>query len=164
MSTPFLGEIRVFSFGFAPKGWAMCNGQLLPINENQALFALLGTTFGGDGRTTFGLPNLLGRVPMHQGGTQQLGTRAGEEAHTLTQAEMPTHTHSISGRAAANTGSPDAALWAGSTANAFAASSNTTMMPSAVSTAGGSQPHENRPPFLAVQFAMAVQGIFPSRN
>jgi microcystin-dependent protein len=164
MATPFLGEIRVFSFNFPPKGWAMCNGQLLSISQNSALFSLLGTTFGGDGRTTFGLPNLLGRVPMHQGTNQPMGARAGEEAHTLTQSEMPAHTHTISGRAAANTGSPDDALWAGSTETAFAASSDTTMSPSAVSIAGGSQPHENRPPFLAVQFAMAIQGIFPSRN
>src|SRR6476660_4900704 len=93
MAEPFLSEIRIFSFDFAPQGWALCNGQLLPINQNQALFALLGTTYGGDGRTTFALPDLRGRVPIHDGNGHTLGERAGEQAHTLSIAELPTHTH-----------------------------------------------------------------------
>src|SRR5438477_2123894 len=101
MAEPFLSEIRIMSFNFAPKGWAMCNGQLLPINQNQALFSLLGTTYGGDGRTTFGLPNLQGRVPMHMGNGHTLGERAGEENHTLIQSEMPQHVHTLNGTSAA---------------------------------------------------------------
>jgi microcystin-dependent protein len=164
MSDPYLGEIRVFPFGFAPRGWALCNGQILPINQNQALFSLLGIAFGGDGRTTFALPDLQGRVPMHESSTQSIGISAGEESHTLTQVEMPSHTHSVWARPTANTGFPEDAVWAASTETAFAASPNATMSPNAVATAGGNQPHENRPPYLVVGFAMAIEGIFPSRG
>src|SRR5262245_41931302 len=107
MSEPFLSEIRLMAFGFAPKGWAMCNGQLLPINQNQALFSLVGTTYGGDGRVTFALPDLRGRVPMHEGAGHTLGERAGEQAHTLTTNELPTHVHGLSATTAtATTGTP----------------------------------------------------------
>src|SRR5712692_2346501 len=114
MAEPFLSEIRIFSFGFAPKGWALCNGQLLPINQNQALFSLLGTTFGGDGRVNFGLPNLQGRVPIHVGNGHLLGEKGGEQAHTLTQSEMPTHVHLGQVQTAnATTGTPNNNMLAG---------------------------------------------------
>jgi microcystin-dependent protein len=165
MSEPFLSEIRIFSFGFPPKGWALCNGQLLPINQNQALFALLGTTFGGDGRVNFGLPNLQGRIPVHVGAGFVLGQNAGEVAHTLNSAEMPLHTHVPAANSnPANLGSPPSNVWANGNQTAYAGTANTTMNPACVSAVGGSQPHENRPPFLALNFGIALQGIFPSRN
>jgi microcystin-dependent protein len=169
MSTPYLAEIRLTSFLFAPRGWAMCNGQLLPINQNQALFALLGTTYGGDGRTNFALPNLQGRAPMHFSATHALGEVGGEASHTLTAAEMPAHVHTLraSGKAAA-TSSPNGAVLAavprGGTP-AYAASGNLVPLnPAAVASSGGSQPHENRAPYLTLNFIIALQGIFPSRN
>jgi microcystin-dependent protein len=168
MAEPFLGEVKMVSFGFAPKGWAPCNGQLLPINQNQALFSLLGTTFGGDGRVNFALPDLRARVPIHVGGGHTLGERAGEQAHTLSIAELPTHTHA--GRASsdpATTNTPTNTLvLAQSTASQLygAADNLTAMAPNAVTNVGGSQAHLNMQPFLTLSFCIALQGIFPSPN
>jgi microcystin-dependent protein len=170
MSTPFLTEIRVFSFNFAPKGWALCNGQLLPINQNQAIFSLLGTTYGGDGRVNFGLPNLQGRTAMHQGSGHTLGERGGEEAHTVIMSEMPAHIHPAQSDAKAgnnSTANPNNAYPAntGGTKLYSSGSSNmVAMFPQMVSNMGGSQPHENRQPFLALNFCIALQGIFPTRS
>jgi microcystin-dependent protein len=165
MSEPFLGEIKLFSFGFAPKGWALCNGQLLPINQNQALFSILGTTYGGDGRTTFALPNLQGRTPFHAGNGFTLGQNGGEQAHTLNINEMPGHTHpAVASANSANQASPVYYFWAVSqTYTSYASSVNETMAPQAVGVVGG-QPHENLSPFLVLNFCIALQGIFPSRN
>ena len=165
MSEPFLSEIRIFSFNFAPKGWALCNGQLLPINQNQALFALLGTTFGGDGRVNFALPNLQGRIPFHVGAGLTLGQSGGEVSHTLNISEMPLHTHVPAANTnAADQGSPPGNFWANGNQTAYAGAVNTTMSPACVLAVGGSQPHENRPPFLTLNFGIALQGIFPSQN
>jgi microcystin-dependent protein len=168
MSEPFLSEIRIMSFGFAPKGWAMCNGQLLPINQNQALFALLGTTYGGDGRTTFALPDLQSRVPMSLGSGHALGERGGETGHTLSQAEMPVHTHAVEASTAASGGTASPANnYLGGANNAYlppGGGSQTTLRPDAVTTVGGSQAHQNLQPFLALNFCIALQGIFPSQN
>jgi microcystin-dependent protein len=165
MSEPFLAEIRILSFNFAPKGWALCNGQLLPINQNQALFALLGTTYGGDGRVTFALPNLQGRVPLHFGNGFTQGERGGEAGHTLIISELPLHTHvaQASGNVA-NQGGPAGNLWADGNEAGYATTSDTTMNPACVQPAGGNQPHENMPPYLTLNFAIALQGIFPSPN
>lgn len=165
MSEPFIAEIKVVSFGFAPKGWALCNGQTLPINQNQALFALLGTTYGGDGRTTFQLPNLQARMPIHQGSGYSLGSPGGESSHTLTITEMPSHNHGAVG--VSTTASTDVATnnsWAASQQNPYAASPNTSLAPSTLGLAGGSQPHNNMAPYLVLNFIIALQGIFPSQN
>ena len=165
MSEPFLAEIRIMSFNFAPRGWALCNGQLLPINQNQALFSLLGTTYGGNGQTTFALPNLQGRVPIHVGSGFALGQAGGAQAHTLTAAEMPTHAHAAI--SSSNTGSsadPTAAFWAATAAAAYAPSANAAMAPGALSDAGGNQPHGNLSPYLVLNFCIALQGIYPSAN
>lgn len=168
MAEPFLSEIRIMSFVFAPKGWALCNGQLLPINQNQALFSLLGTTFGGDGRVNFALPDLRGRTPIHVGSGHTLGERAGEQAHTLSIGELPTHTHIINGTGAiAADELPDGNVWAiNSTFNAYLTnpSNLVTMNPAAVTNTGGSQAHLNMQPFLTLSFCIALQGIFPSPN
>lgn len=168
MAEPFLSEVRIMSFSFAPKGWALCNGQLLPINQNQGLFSLLGTTFGGDGRVNFALPDLRGRVPIHVGGGHTLGERGGEQAHTLSIAELPAHTHAAAAtRARATTGTPgsDKLLAQSRGASLYAAASNlVAMAPNAVASIGGSQPHLNMQPFLALNFCIALQGIFPSQN
>jgi microcystin-dependent protein len=166
VSEPFLAEIRMFSFDFVPKGWHRCDGALLPINQNQALFSLLGTQYGGNGQTTFALPDLRDSAPMHfdSNGTQVIGERAGEATHTLTSAEMPLHTHAASARVTASTGSPTGAQWASVTQPAYTTAPNVVMSSSALAPSGGSQPHENRPPFLVIVFAIAMVGIFPSRN
>jgi len=172
MSEPFLSEIRIMSFSFAPKGWAMCNGQLLPINQNQALFALLGTTYGGDGRVNFALPDLRGRTPMHEGNGHTLGERGGEQAHTLTQSEMPQHIHGLNANSAnANGFEPlnnvlaKGAASNGNPINVYTAPSQlTAMLPTAVTNTGGSQAHLNMQPFLTLSFCIALQGIFPSQN
>jgi microcystin-dependent protein len=170
MSTPFLGELRIMSFNFAPKNWAMCNGQLMAINSNQALFALLGTTYGGDGRVNFGLPNLQGRVAMHTASGYILGQKAGEEAHTLIASEMPAHIHPAQADARqgdALTDNPNGAYLAYTTGNPMYSSGSTnmvTMYPQMVSNYGGGQAHENRQPFLALNVCIALQGIFPSQN
>jgi len=165
MSEPFLGEIRIVSFNFAPRGYAQCNAQLLPINQNQALFALLGTTYGGNGQTTFGLPDFRGRVPIHFGSGFSLGQRAGEPVHTLTQQETPTHTHTARA-SAANANQPVGAGGVLAAANNVyqTPQSLTSLQPAEISNTGGSQPHENRMPFLALNFIIALQGIFPSPN
>jgi microcystin-dependent protein len=164
MSDPFLSEIRIMSFNFAPKGWALCNGQLLPINQNQALFSLLGTTYGGNGQTTFALPDLRGSVPMHFGSGHTLGERAGQETHTLIQQEQPAHNHVANAvNSNANAG-PTGHFLAAANALYQPAPANTQLAPSTISTVGGGQPHANQQPFLTLSFAIALQGIFPSQN
>ncbi|MCM3628987.1 tail fiber protein [Paenibacillus glycanilyticus] len=165
MSEPFLGEVRQFPFNFAPKGWASCNGQLLSIAQNQALFSILGTTYGGNGTTNFALPNLMGRVPVHAGQGVALGQTAGEESHTLTINEIPQHNHlAKAGSDAAGSG-PDGKTWGTSTSiTPFASQSNTIMSPNAIAPAGGSQPHSNMQPYLVINFCIAIQGIYPSRD
>ena len=163
MTEPFIGEIQLFPFGFAPRGWAQCNGQLLPINQYQALFALLGTTYGGNGQTTFALPDLRGRVPAGVGGGFVQGERAGEEVHTLTLNEMPSHAHqAFASSAPASSPNPSGAAWANMGADAYDASANAPMARNAVAPAGGGQPHENRSPYLTLNFCIALVGIFPS--
>ncbi len=165
MATPFLSEIRIFSFGFAPKGWALCNGQLLPINQNQALFSLLGTTYGGDGRTNFALPNLQGRMPCHMGNGLTLGESDGEENHTLIIAEMPAHTHTANALASGTSANPAGNVWANGGTTAYAqATGLAPMSPAAIGVTGGSQPHPNLPPYLTLNFCIALQGIFPSQG
>jgi len=168
MSEPFLSEIKIMSFGFPPKGWALCNGQLLPINQNQALFSLLGTTYGGDGRVNFALPNLQGRAPMHLGNGHTLGERGGETAHTLTISELPMHTHvAKAASAAANAGAPNntRVLSQSTGSNLYSAATNlVAMAPTALANVGGSQAHINMQPFLVLNFCIALQGIFPSQN
>lgn len=165
MAEPFLSEVRIMSFVFAPKGWALCNGQLLPINQNQALFSLLGTTFGGDGRVNFALPDLRGRTPIHVGSGHTLGERGGEQAHTLSIAELPTHTHVANATSAnGSTNIPTANVLAAAN-NLYTGPSNlTSLQPSTVTNVGGSQAHLNMQPFLALNFCIALQGIFPSPN
>jgi len=164
MGTPYLGEIRIFSFNFPPKGWALCNGQTLPINQNQALFAILGTTYGGNGTTTFLLPNLQGRVPVHVGNGISLGQSGGEATHTLIAPEMPVHTHQVFGSSTpANLGDPTGNLWAAGNA-AYNPTPNTTMNPTSLTPFGGNQPHENMSPYLTLTFCIALTGIFPSHN
>jgi microcystin-dependent protein len=163
-----MGEIKLVSFNFAPKGWAFCNGQLLPINQNQALFALLGTTYGGNGMTTFALPDLRGRMALHSGYDITQGQSGGEFSHTLTVNEMGHHTHRASASVAqASTADPNGALLARKgrlTADDFNGTPNTTLVSTQVSSAGGSQPHENTQPYLGLNFVIALQGIFPSQN
>src|SRR4051812_43146708 len=164
MAEPFLSEIRIMSFVFAPKGWALCNGQLLPINQNQALFSLLGTTFGGDGRVNFALPDLRGRAPIHVGSGHTLGERGGEQAHTLSIAELPTHTHVLNGTSnAGNALIPGGNLLAKANLPAYHGPDNlVAMAPGTVANVGGSQAHLNMQPFLILSFCIALQGIFPS--
>jgi len=165
MAEPFLSEIRMMSFAFPPKGWALCDGQLLPINQNQALFSLLGTTFGGDGRVNFALPDLRARTPVHVGSGHTLGERGGEQAHTLSVAELPTHTHvaSASGSGADNPVPANASLAAANNVYTTAAAL-TALEPSTLANTGGSQAHLNMQPFLTLSFCIALQGIFPSPN
>ncbi len=181
MSNPFLGELRIFSFNFAPKGWAQANGQLMPINQNQALFSLFGTFYGGDGRVNFALPNLKGSVPIHQGAGYNMGQAAGEVAHTLSLAEMPAHNHfamDYNGSAPASQDGVEVGPTK-SLAQALVSLPNNqttpgniygtgapvgTMGPSTISNTGGSQPHENMMPYLTLNICVALQGIFPSQN
>jgi microcystin-dependent protein len=167
MAEPFLSEIRIMSFGFTPKGWALCNGQLLPINQNQALFSLLGTTFGGDGRVNFGLPNLQGKVPIHVGQGHTLGETGGEQAHTLSISEVPTHVHAanaVNATAATNNPSPAVLMAQSTSAQLYGSGNPVGMASNAVTNAGGSQAHLNMQPFLTLNFSIALQGIFPSPN
>jgi microcystin-dependent protein len=167
MAEPFLSEIRIMSFNFAPRGWAMCNGQLLPINQNQALFSLLGTTYGGNAQTTFALPDLRGRVPIHAGSGHTLGEHAGETSHTLTRAEMPQHVHPLMASLVDGTSLVAPGNLLAKTPNALyhAPDDNLAAMnPAAVAPVGGTQPHENMMPYLTLNFCIALQGIFPSRN
>src|SRR5215467_5748178 len=163
MAEPFLSEIRIMSFGFPPKGWALCDGQLLPINQNQALFSLLGTTFGGDGRVNFGLPDNRGRVPIHVGSGHTLGERGGEQAHTLSIAEIPTHTHVVNANSSNATTPIAIANLLAAANNLYAPATNlTSLSPTMVTNVGGSQAHLNMQPFLTLTFCIALQGIFPS--
>jgi microcystin-dependent protein len=180
MSEPFLGELKIISWNFPPKGWAFCNGQLLPINQNQALFSILGTTYGGDGRQTFGLPNLQARMPVHVGDGISLGELGGETAHTLNISEMPAHNHIMAGDGAAaafNTPDPSGSKVLGQSAGSsgsppvpFGANiysttgPNSTLSPVCVANNGGSQPHVNMSPYLVLNVIVALQGIFPSQN
>lgn len=166
MAEPFLGEIRVMSFNFPPKGWALCNGQLLPINQNQALFALLGTTFGGNGQTNFALPNLRGRVPIHTGGGHSLGEAAGNSSVTVTQQTMPQHLHALSASSANGMVRNPAGGVPGRVNNLYGQPGGnlTPMNPTSVSNVGGGQPHNNMMPYLTLNFCIALQGIFPSQN
>jgi len=167
MAEPFLSEIRLMSFAFAPKGWALCNGQLLPINQNQGLFSLLGTTFGGDGRVNFALPDLRSRVPIHVGASHTLGERGGEQGHTLSKAELPTHTHVLNASSTAG----NAPVPFGPGGNVLASTPNliygppgnlVATNPATVTSIGGNQAHQNMQPFLVLSFCIALQGIFPS--
>ncbi|MES2056448.1 MAG: tail fiber protein [Pseudomonadota bacterium] len=169
MSTPYLGEIKLCAFNFAPRGFALCNGQLLPINQNQALFSLFGTTYGGDGRTTFALPDLRGRTPNSFGSNFTLGARAGQENHTLLITEIPQHDHQLNGTSAVG----DKRFANG---NTLAADSRNDVQfyspvtnpiplaPASVGSRGGNQAHNNMQPYLVITFVVALQGIFPSRN
>ena len=163
MAEPFLSEIRIMSFVFPPKGWALCDGQLLPINQNQGLFSLLGTTFGGDGRVNFALPDYRGRMPIHVGNGHTLGERGGEQAHTLSISELPTHTHI---GMATNTNGAVAIpgnAFLGAVNNAYSAPTQlTSINPGTIANQGGSQAHLNMQPFLTLSFCIALQGIFPS--
>ena len=165
MAEPFLSEIRIMSFAFPPKGWALCDGQLLPINQNQALFSLLGTTFGGDGRVNFGLPDLRGRTPLHVGSGHSLGERGGAQAHTLSIAELPTHTHVLNGttNTSANTPTNTTVLGKSAPQAAYGAPAGLAAMDArSIANIGGSQAHLNMQPFLILSFCIALQGIFPS--
>lgn len=176
MSEPFLAEVRIVGFNFAPRGWAFCDGQILPINQNQSLYSLLGTTYGGDGRTSFALPDLRGRTPIHVGrsnggGEHVLGSKAGEETHTLSAAEMPQHTHQAKVSADLGTSaSPENNLWAQVTAtvgNLYADPGQTApnaAMNNPVLNVGGGQAHNNMQPTLVLNYCIALQGLFPSRN
>jgi microcystin-dependent protein len=167
MAEPFLSEIRIMSFVFAPKGWALCNGQLLPINQNQGLFSLLGTTYGGDGRVNFALPDLRARTPIHQGSGHTLGEKGGEPTHTLSIGELPTHTHVLNGTSnnAVNTPSNTTVLAKSSPQAVYGGPGNLAAMdPGSIGNAGGSQAHPNMQPFLTLSFCIALQGIFPSQT
>jgi microcystin-dependent protein len=165
MATPFLGEIKIFTFNFAPKGWAMCNGQFLPINQNQALFAILGTTYGGDGVSYFALPNLQGRVPVHVGHGITVGASGGEQTHTLSISEMPGHAHTPVGSSSlASSANPTNNLWASQTSGSYLPTTNSAMNPASITATGGSQAHDNMSPYLVLNFCIALQGIFPTHS
>lgn len=167
MAEPFLAEIRIASFAFAPRGWALCNGQLLPINQNQALFSLLGTTYGGNGTVNFALPDLRGRSPIHMGGGFVQGQQGGEQAHTLSIAEIPAHSHTLQGASvAATTPVPTSNLPASVSAGIYCTPDTnlTTLAAASIAAVGGSQAHLNMQPFLVLSFFIALQGIFPSQT
>lgn len=164
VANPYLGEIRAMSFDTAPAGWAKCNGQTLAINQNQALFSLLGTTYGGDGITTFKLPDLRGRVPIHTGRNHTLGQAGGEETHTLTANELPTHTHRVRASTASTggTASPDGNYLGGGNNVYRNGNATAAFSPATVANAGGGQPHLNMQPYLTLDYCIALQGVFPS--
>ena len=165
MSEPFLSEIKIVSFNFAPKGWALCNGQSLPINQNQALFALLGTTYGGNGQTTFNLPNLRGRTPVHEGNGHTLGEAAGSTSVTLNLQQLPSHIHQMFGTTVnADSPAPNPNLF-GTVSNVYTGPTTlTTLHAQSITPIGGNQPHNNMMPYLVLNFIIALQGIFPSQN
>ncbi|MDO3679362.1 phage tail protein [Paenibacillus ehimensis] len=164
MADPFLGEIRLFAFNFAPVGWAFCDGQLLSINQNQPLFSLLGTTYGGNGTTNFALPDLRGRVAIHRSASFAMGQTGGEITHTLTIPELPSHTHQAIGSSdAANSVLPDNGTWALADSLTYNQSANSPMSPAAISAVGGNQAHNNMQPFLVLNYCIALVGIFPPR-
>jgi microcystin-dependent protein len=165
---PFIGEIRLVAFSFAPRGWAICSGQLLPINQNQALFALLGTTYGGDGRTTFALPDLRGRIPIGTGqppagSSYPLGATGGEETVKLTTRQLPGHAHAVHASSAAGTTKNPATAYPGG-GGSYAADKNVRMKAAMVGRTGGGEEHENRPPYLSLNYVIALQGIFPAQS
>lgn len=170
MSEPFLGEVRIVGFNFAPRGWAFCDGQILPISQNQSLYSLLGTTYGGDGRTSFALPDLRGRTPIHVGSSNGsihlLGQRGGEETHTLNAAEMPQHTHTLRGSSTdGDAPVPSGFVFARTPPQIYRAPANLTPLHSgSVTNVGGGQAHNNMQPTLVLNFCIALQGLFPSRN
>jgi microcystin-dependent protein len=167
MSEPFLGEIKIVGFNFAPRGYAFCDGQLLPISQNQALFSILGTTYGGDGRVTFALPDLRGRTPIHTGTQNRLGTKAGTETHQLSIAEVPAHTHQLrASKSDGNSGSPSQNVWAANSGGTHFGTANpdSNLSSAALARSGGGQAHNNMQPYLVVAFVIALQGLFPSRN
>ncbi len=165
MSEPFLAEIRIVGFNFAPRGWAFCDGQILPINQNQSLYSLLGTTYGGDGRTSFALPDLRGRSPMHTSKDHREGQKAGEETVPLTAAEIPQHKHVLNASNSGNDAIPASNFPANAGSDLYTAPNNLVNMNSAaITNTGGSQGHENMQPYLTLNFIIALQGLFPSRN
>ena len=167
MSSPFIGEIRMFAGNFAPVGWAFCNGALIPISENDALFNLIGTTYGGDGQNTFALPNLQSRIPMHVGPGFALGQSAGTESVTLTVSQIPAHSHVPQAQSAAGTAASSSnAVWANSSLGQFDNTNpaDATMAASSMGLTGGSQPHDNMVPFLVVNFILSLFGVFPSQS
>ena len=165
MAEPFLSEIRMMSFVFAPRGWALCNGQLLPINQNQALFSLMGTTYGGNGQTNFALPDLRGRAPIHVGAGYVQGQAGGQEFTTITNSQMPSHYHQPMGTSATGrVATPPASGLFAAARGHYADSGDVAMLPTTITNVGGSQPHENRPPFLVINYVVALVGIFPSQN
>lgn len=170
MSEPFLAEIRIVGFNFAPRGWAFCDGQILPINQNQSLYSLLGTTYGGDGRTSFALPDLRSRTPIHRGDGHTLGQKSGAETVTLTAAEIAAHTHAAkASSSAADQGNPTGAVLAASDPGQThyrdpEAANSTALRSGTVTSAGGGQAHNNMQPYLTLAFVIALQGLFPSRN
>jgi len=179
MSEPFLAEIRPFGFNFAPRGWALCDGQILPINQNQSLYSLLGTTYGGDGRTTFALPDLRGRVPLHKASGFDLGSRGGAETVNLTASQMPNHTHAdgvdankLQAKLRANSGAATTSDPTGASlaaANVYSSDPPSVDMSSnslgvTLANTGGGQGHNNMPPVATINFCIAIQGVFPSRN
>lgn len=167
MAEPFIGEIRLFSFGFIPKGWAPCNGQILPINSNQALYSVLGNKFGGDGISNFALPDLRGRTPVHMSENYPIATAGGEAQHVLTIQEIPAHTHQVYGDTTlATLPSPANNVWGatGSGRPIYASAANTTMNEAAIGTTGSSQAHDNMQPYSVVSFCIALQGIYPSKS
>ena len=163
MAEPFLGEIRLMSFMYPPKGWALCNGALMTINQNQALFSLLGVAFGGDGRVNFGLPDLRGRVPIHVGSGHVLGERGGEQAHTLSVSELPKHAHAPAASGTASTGDPAGAVWADPGKAAYGNGGASALHPGSIGTTGGSDAHPHMQPYLTLSYCIALQGIFPSQ-
>lgn len=172
MTTPFIGEIRMFGGNFAPVGFAFCDGQLLAIADYEALFTLIGTIYGGDGQTTFALPDLRGRIPVHQGqgpglaANYTLGEQSGSETVTLTTSQVPSHAHPAQAQSAAgNQAGPGGGIWAASGQNQFSANTpSADMSAAAIGSAGSGQPHDNMAPFQAVSFIIALEGIFPSQN
>ncbi|HEX8191158.1 MAG TPA: tail fiber protein [Pyrinomonadaceae bacterium] len=167
MSTPFLGEIKIIAWNYAPKSWAFCNGQFLPINQNQALFSLLGTMYGGNGQTTFALPDFRGKIPVHVGSGHTQGEAGGQYAHTLTTSEMPAHNHfmQVTDNIGTTQNPGSSVILSKSVANSYGGLTNlVTMNAGSITSTGGSQPHENKQPYLVLNFIIALQGIFPSRN